>query len=395
MSTESPIDIAGIIRAIRAATGTADKRVALHEPCFAGNEWDYVKDCLDSGWVSSAGTYVDRFESMIREYTGIEGVVAVVNGTAALHVCLHLSGVGLNDEVLVPSLSFVATANAVTYCGAVPHFVDVDDRTLGIDPSGLADYLAEICEIRYGSCFNHISGRTIKAVVPMHTFGHPVDLDALAEVCLRFGIIMVEDAAESLGSYYKGKHTGYRGYCSALSFNGNKTVTTGGGGAILTPDSGLAERARHITTTAKQAHPWEFYHDFVGYNYRMPNLNAALGCAQLEQLPRFIRNKRALAARYQEAFQSVRGVNLFCEPEYGVSNYWLNTLILDVDDVECRLALLQRLNDEGIMARPVWMPLHKLPMYNTCPRMDLTVTERLAMRLVNIPSSPSLGEPHA
>jgi perosamine synthetase len=388
----SPIDIEGIHRAIRTATTVGDKRIVLHEPWFAGNEWNYVKDCIDTGWVSSVGAYVDRFESMIRQYTGIEGVVAVVNGTAALHVCLVLAGVGVNDEVLIPALSFVATANAVAYCGAVPHFVDVDVKTLGVDPLSLADYLADVCDVREDGCFNRKTGRMIKAVVPMHTFGHPVDLDALADVCSRFGIIMVEDAAESLGSLYKGRHTGYRGYCAALSFNGNKTITTGGGGAVLTTDLILAERARHITTTAKRAHPWEFYHDAVGYNYRLPNLNAALGCAQMEQLPRFIENKRRLAKRYQEAFRSVKGVRFFHEPEFGTSNYWLNTIVLNEEAAECRDILLHGLNDEGIMARPVWTPLNRLPMYEMCPCMELTVTEQLAQRLVNIPSSPSLGE---
>jgi len=388
------LDIPAVIRAIRTATGTEDQRIALHEPCFVGNEWNYVKDCIDSGWVSSVGAYVDLFEQMIREYTGIEGVVAVVNGTAALHVCLLLSCVGLNDEVLVPSLSFVATANAVSYCGAVPHFVDVDERTLGIDPRRLAVYLAEITELRDGVCFNRATGRAIKAVVPMHTFGHPVDLDTLAEVCLRFGLYMVEDSAESLGSFYKGRHTGFRGHCAALSFNGNKTVTTGGGGAILTTDRDLADRARYITTTAKRPHRWEFFHDTVGYNYRMPNLNAALGCAQLEQLPSFIGKKRALAERYQEAFQFVRGVRFFREPDFGVSNYWLNTIILDEEAEEYRETLLQMLNDGGLMARPVWTPLHRLPMYDMCPQMDLSVTRKLERRLVNIPSSPFLEGEH-
>jgi len=394
MISESAIDIPSVVRAIRTATGTVDQRIALHEPWFFGNEWNYVKDCIDSGWVSSVGAYVDRFEQMISEYTGIGGVIAVVNGTAALHVCLLLSGVGLNEEVLVPSLSFVATANAVSYCGAVPHFVDVDEQTLGLDPFKLADYLTDVAEMRDGICFNRISGRAIRAVVPMHTFGHPVDLDHLVEVCMRFGLVMVEDAAESLGSFYKGKHTGSLGRCAALSFNGNKTVTTGGGGAILTTDRGLADRARHITTTAKSPHRWAFYHDAIGYNYRMPNLNAALGCAQLEQLPLFISNKRALADRYQEAFRLVRGMVFFLEPDHGVSNYWLNSLILNEESSEYRETLLEVLNDEGLMARPVWTPLHRLPMYGTCPRMEMQVTERLERRIVNIPSSASLRGMH-
>ena len=303
--------------------------VSLHEPLFNGNEWQYVKECIDTGWVSSAGKFVDQFETQLAEFTGAKYAVAVVNGTAALHICLKLAGVKANDEVLIPALTFVATANAVTYCGAIPHFADSEKRTLGIDPFKLKEYLSGIAEIRGEECFNKKTGNRIKAVVPMHTFGHPADLDALIQVCEQFSIAMIEDAAESLGSYYKGRHTGNWGRLSALSFNGNKVITTGGGGAILTNDELLARKAKHLTTTAKVPHQWEYIHDQIAYNYRLPNINAAMGCAQLEQLPDFLKKKRALAERYRQAFKDIEGVSFFTEPEFARSNYWLNVLLLD------------------------------------------------------------------
>jgi len=281
-------DIRDILEILRQVLPADRHAIALHEPSFAGNEWTYVKDCLDTGWVSSVGAYVDRLEADLSAYAGVRNAIAVVNGTAALHICLILAGVKANDEVLIPALTFVATANAVAYCGAVPHFADVEERTLGIDPTRLADYLTTTAELRSGGCYNRRTGRRIKAVVAMHTFGHPVDLDPLWRHCLRFGIELIEDAAESLGSFYKGRHTGNWGRLAAVSFNGNKIVTTGGGGAILTNDQELALQARHITTTAKIPHRWAFDHDRIGYNYRLPNINAALGCAQLEQLPGFL-----------------------------------------------------------------------------------------------------------
>ena len=267
---------AKIVSVIRSVLPPGPAHIALHEPVFQGNEWLYVKECIDTGWVSSAGSYVDRFEGMLRDITGAKYAVATVNGTAALHTCLVLAGVGEGHEVLVPSLSFVATANAVAYTGATPHFVDCDAASMGMDPVRLNDYLAASLEAGADGPINRHTGRIVKALVPMHTFGHPSDLDALSEICCRYGVVLIEDAAESLGSYYKGRHTGTSGLMSALSFNGNKTVTTGGGGAILTSDEALARRARHITTTAKLPHKWEFFHDEVGFNYRMPNLNAAL-----------------------------------------------------------------------------------------------------------------------
>ncbi len=363
----------------------------LHEPSFIGNEWTYVKECLDSGWVSSVGKYVDQFERKLESFTGVKRAVAVVNGTAALHACLQLVGVRRNDEVLIPALTFIATANAVSYCGAVPHLVDSDERTLGLDSHKLGSYLDDIAEVRDDGCYNRHTGRRISAVVPMHTFGHPVDLDPLIELCRRFSLEMVEDAAESLGSYYKGNHTGSFGRCSALSFNGNKTITTGGGGAILTNDAALGDLAKHMTTTAKVPHPWKFIHDMVGFNYRMPNINAALGCAQLEQLPGFLAAKRSLAVLYRKAFAGVPGIRFISEPEGSMSNYWLNALLLDEENAAQRDALLELTNNAGIMTRPAWTLMNKLAMFSDCPRMDLSVAESLERRLINIPSSPGLG----
>lgn len=388
------LNINSIIEALQGVLPKGQK-VSLHEPRFEGNEWNYVKDCLDTGWVSSVGSYVDRFEELLAEYTGVKRAVAVVNGTAALHLSLKIAGVKQNDEVLIPALTFVATANAVAYCGAVPHLADSEERTLGLDPGKLALHLVEIGEVRFDGCYNKQTGRRIKAVVPMHTFGHPVDLDPLMETCQRFKLELIEDAAESLGSYYKGKHTGNWGKLSALSFNGNKTITTGGGGAILTNDEELGKLAKHLTTTAKVPHPWAFYHDMTGYNYRLPNINAALGCAQMEQLPRFLEQKRALAEEYGRAFAAVEGVRFVTEPEFGRSNYWLNALLLDEPYSGQRDQLLGESNKLGIMTRPVWTLMHKLPMYQDAPHMDLSVAESLERRLINIPSSAFLGEPHA
>lgn len=365
--------------------------ISLHEPRINGNEWGYIKECLDSGWVSSVGKFVDRFEDDLASYTGARQAIAVVNGTAALHICLLLAGVIRGDEVLVPSLTFIATANAVSYCGAIPHFIDSEERTLGVDPVALSAWLEEIAELRPDGCYNRQTGRRIKAMVPMHTFGHPVDIDPLLELCQRFHVELIEDTAESLGSFYKGRHTGTFGRLSALSFNGNKTITTGGGGAILTNDEDLGKLAKHITTTAKVPHRWEFNHDMIGFNYRMPNINAALGCAQLEQLPEFLAAKRTLAECYRKAFACIDGIRFFTEPEFARSNYWLNTLLLNEESAGDRDALLTLTNDMGIMTRPLWTLMHKLHMFADCPKMELAVSESLGRRLINIPSSAKLG----
>ena len=384
------LDVDGIITAIRSAFPDHNGPVSLHEPCFGGNEWAYVKDCLDTNWVSYLGQYVGQFESMLADFTGVKKVAAVVNGTAALHMALKLCGVEPGDEVLVPALTFVAIANAVTYCGAIPHFVDSEARTLGLDPGKLKDYLTNIARVDSAGCRNKFSGRRIKAVIPMHVFGHPVDLDPLVEVCTAYNIEMIEDAAESLGSYYKGRHTGNWGKLSILSFNGNKTVTTGGGGAILTNDEGLGNLAKHLTSTAKIPHRWEYRHDAIGYNYRLPNINAALGCAQMEQLPKFLEQKRRLAARYQSAFQGIGGVRFFTEPSFAKSNYWLNALLLDEACAAERDTVLEKTNDIGIMTRPAWTLMNRLTMFKDCPAMDLGCAGNLSKRLINIPSSSFL-----
>lgn len=378
-----------ITETIRAVLDRLDVPPTLHQPLFTGNERAYVMECIDTGWVSSVGSYVDRFETMIAEFTGAALAVAVVNGTAALQVALTICGVKPEDEVLVPSLTFVATANAVRYCGAVPHFVDVENRTLGLDADKLNTYLGEIAYIEDGVTKNRRTGATIRAMVPMHTFGHPVDLDALAEVGGRWRLDVVEDAAESLGSYYKGRHTGTFGRVGVLSFNGNKIVTTGGGGALLFKDSEDGKLAKHLTTTARVPHRWEYFHDMVGYNFRMPNLNAALGCAQLEQVDSFVERKRELAKEYLAAFANMPGVKIYREPEFARSNYWLNALVFDDDHANQRDAVLTATNDGGVMTRPIWTPMHKLPMYAECPRMDMSVTESLERRVINIPSSVS------
>lgn len=378
-----------ILAAICSVTGQGS--AVLHEPSFAGNEWAYLKECLDSTFVSSVGKFVDRFELDLARYTGADFAVAVVNGTAALHIALKLAGVQDGDEVLLPALTFVATPNAVAYCNATPHFVDIEEVTLGVDAAKLREYLRDNTEQRAGQCVNRTTGKIIRALVPMHAFGHPADINGLLAVARDFHIVLIEDAAESLGSYYYGRHTGTFGLLGTLSFNGNKTITTGGGGAILTNDPTLARRAKHITTTAKVPHPWHFRHDEVGYNYRLPNINAALGCAQLEHLPEKLAAKKKLFSLYESAFSKVDGVKLVAEPAHCSSNYWLQTLILDAKFAELREAVLKLTNESGQMTRPAWTLMHELTPFKNCPRMDLEAAELLACRLINIPSSPGLA----
>jgi perosamine synthetase len=379
------------IRFLEGVLGEASHPVPLHEPRFAGHEWNYVRECLDTGWVSSGGKYVDEFERRLAEFCGVRHTVAVVNGTAALQVALIMVGIHPGDEVLIPALTFVATANAIVHAGAVPHLVDSEIRTLGIDAAKLDAYLDRIAERRDGVAVNRQSGRRIAAVVPMHTFGHPVDMDRLAEVAHRWHLSIVEDATESLGSRYRGRPMGSFGKVAALSFNGNKIVTTGGGGAVVTDDPTIARRAKHVTTTAKLAHRWAFDHDEIGYNYRLPNINAALGCAQLEQLDGFLAAKRRLAGRYEAACQRMSGFRFVKEPAEASSNYWLNAVLLDHADLALRNHLLDAVNDAGFRVRPAWTPMHRLPMFADAPRMDLAVTEDLVDRLINLPSSARHG----
>lgn len=380
---------ARVVQALTHVCGT--EPAPLHAPSFAGQEWAYVKACLDSTFVSSVGAYVDRFEDDLARFTGAKHAVAVVNGTAALHVALLLAGVTRGDEVLLPALTFVATANAVHYCGAIPHFVDSQKETLGLDPAALREWLKYCSEQRHGVCVNKQTGRPIRALLPMHTFGHPCDMAGLLDVAGEFGLALVEDAAESLGSTYQGQQTGTLGRVGILSFNGNKTITTGGGGALLTNDAALARRAKHVTTTAKQPHRWAFEHDEIGFNYRMPNINAALGCAQLEQLPGFLASKRRLYARYRDAFTEVPDVRLVAEPSGCESNYWLQAILLGEPVAAQRDEVLAATNAAGLMTRPVWNLLHRLAPYRDCPHAPLPVAEYLEQRLINIPSSAGLA----
>jgi perosamine synthetase len=379
-----------VTEAIRSVVGPGPR--ALHEPTFAGNEWNYLKDCLDSTFVSSVGKFVNQFEIDLALYTGAEYAVATVNGTAALHVALKLAGVMQGDEVLIPALTFVATANAVRYCNALPHFVDSEESTLGIDAAKLRSYLLENTRIIDGLCINNLSGRVIRAIVPMHTFGHPADLDNLIDLASEFKLVLVEDAAESLGSTYKGKQTGTFGRLGVMSFNGNKTITTGGGGAILTNDPELARRAKHLTTTSKLPHAWEYRHDEIGYNYRMPNINAALGCAQLEQLPQLLEAKRNLFSRYKSAFNKVSGVQLMSEPKGCSSNFWLQTIILNDDTAIYRDVILTNTNKAGYMTRPAGVLMNELKHFSAMPCMVLSCAQSLSRRMINIPSSADLGE---
>lgn len=426
--------------------------IPLHEPHFGGNEKKYLLDCVDSTFVSSVGKYVDRFEEMIRDFTGAKYAIATVNGTAALHIALLLAGVQRGDLVITQPLTFIATCNAISYCGAEPVFVDIDRKTLGLSADALEEWLqanAILAEVN-GSlqCFflprmdtnerariltnlnsqeSEVEGvgllatdtapsgklgahktfsqpsnqsfvpirdlsfvtirglKRISACVPMHTFGHPCQIDRIVEICTRYHIPVVEDSAESIGSYYKGQHTGTFGKFGILSFNGNKTITTGGGGMILTDDEELGKLAKHITTTAKKPHPWNFEHDMIGYNYRLPNINAALGCSQMEMLPEILIKKRETARCYQEFFSQFDDVEFISEPEDCISNYWLNVILLK--DQEARDEFLKHTNSNKVMTRPAWILMHQLEMFKHSIRDRLNVSQDTADRLVNIPSS--------
>jgi len=357
----------------------------LSVPVFAGNEKKYLEECIDTTFVSSVGKFVDRFEEEVARYTGAKKAVVCVSGTNALHMALMLSGVEREDEVLTQALTFIATCNALSYIGAYPVFIDVDRSTMGLSPDAVKAWLVKNGEIRNGVCYNKNTGRRVKACVPMHTFGHPVRIEELAAVCEEYHIELVEDAAESIGSKYKGKHTGTFGKVGAISFNGNKTITTGGGGMMLFNDEELAAYAKHITTQAKVPHRWEFVHDHIGYNYRMPNINAALGCAQMENLDKYIASKRETAAAYEEFFKNINDIDFFVEPEDSFSNYWLNVVILK--DKNAQLEFLQQTNDNKVMTRPIWELMNRLPMFENSENDGLKNTIWFADRVVNIPSS--------
>jgi len=360
------------------------KFIPLHEPHFIGNEKKYLNECIDSTYVSSVGKYVDEFEQKIAAYTGAKYAVAVVNGTAALHMALIVAGVKQNEMVITQSLSFIATCNAIAYIGASHLFVDVDKDTLGLSPAKLAEYLSANTVKKQDGTYHKVSGQRIAACVPMHTFGHPCRIDEIKTICDQYNIALVEDAAESMGSYYKNIHTGLYGSIGTLSFNGNKTITCGGGGAIITNDEAIARRAKYLTTQAKVPHRWEFIHDEIGYNYRMPNLNAALACAQLEQLDKFLKSKRELAHSYQAFFKNTEAT-FVSEPEHSKSNYWLCAILLK--DRETRDEFLHYSNDMEVMTRPVWRLMNKLPMFDKALSGNLDNAQWLADRLVNIPSS--------
>ncbi len=362
----------------------SDKFIPLHEPRFRGNEKKYLAETIDSTFVSSVGAFVDQFENMMQDITGATKSVAVVNGTASLQVALRLAGVKKDEEVITQALTFIATVNAIAYNNAVPVFVDVDLDTMGLSPKALENFLEEFGELREDGCYNKSTERRIAACMPMHTFGFPVHLDELIAVCNKWQIPLVEDAAESLGSFYKGKHTGTLGLISGFSFNGNKVVTSGGGGAIITNDIELGTQAKYLTTTAKRPHPYEFFHDEMGYNFRMPNLNAALACAQLESLNVFLEDKRILANKYAEFFKD-SGIKFRQEIAETKANYWL--MCVELNNKAERDEFLKNTNDLGVMTRPIWNLMYRLPMYAHCQRDAQTNAEFLEERIVNIPSS--------
>ena len=367
-----------------------DQFVPLHEPCFYGREKQYLAETIDSTFVSSVGEFVDKFEASVAEFTGAGFAIATMNGTAALHTALVLAGVRPGDEVITQSFTFVATCNAIRYCQASPVFADVDRETLGLSPQSMAAFLDEFCEVRDdGNCWNKHSGSIVRACVPMHSFGFPVELAEISRLCNEYNILMLEDAAESLGSFYGDRHTGTASSIASLSFNGNKVITSGGGGMILTSDPTLAKQAKHLTTTAKVDHEWAYSHDQVGYNYRLPNLNAALGLAQMESLPKLLQSKRAVAQRYQEWGRD-NEVRIVKESPNARANYWLNAIV--TENIGQRDGMLEYTNKNGIMTRPAWTPMHQLSMYSHFQKTNLSNTDWLHQRVVNVPSSAKLNE---
>lgn len=374
---------AEVVEFIKSLYPEYKENVFLHPPAFFGNERKYLNDCIDTTFVSSVGQYVDRMEQLVAEYTGAAKAVVCVNGTNALYMSLLLAGVKQGDEVITQALTFIATANAISYLNAFPIFCDVDEDTMGLSPVAVRKWLEENAEIKNNGCYNKITGRKISAIVPMHTFGHPVHLDDFVSLCEEWKLSLVEDAAESIGSFYKGKHTGLFGKVAALSFNGNKTITTGGGGMLLFTDIELAEKAKHLTTQAKIPHRWEFKHDDIGYNYRMPNINAALGCAQMENLEKILENKRKTAMEYKSFFAD-SNIKFFDEPKNCKSNFWLNAVLLP--NKEEKIKFLEETNSSGIQTRPIWELMNRLVMFENCQCGSLKTSEMFADRVVNIPS---------
>ncbi len=360
------------------------EEVFLHEPVFAGREKEYLADCIDSTFVSSVGAYVDRFETEVARCTGSKYAIATVNGTAALHVSLLIAGVRREDEVITQPVTFVATCNAIKYCGSEPIFVDVDRETFGMSPESLLTFLRKNAVLKNGSVYNKATGKRIRACLPVHVFGHPCRIDEIVDICSNYGIVVVEDSAEALGSFFKNKHAGTFGKLGVLSFNGNKIITTGGGGAILTDDESLAQRARHLTKTAKVPHPYEYFHDEVGFNYRMPNINAALGLAQLEQLDKFLKIKRELAKKYEGFFYTMEGIKFAKEPKVARSNYWLNAVFFKSEQE--KIEFLETTNRYKVHTRPVWTLMYKLPMYESCFRVETPESEEIERKVVNLPS---------
>ncbi len=376
-------EILGILKLVN-----EKEKLALHEPVFIGKEIAYLNDCINSGFVSSVGNYVNLFSNKLQTFTKAKYIIPVVSGTSALHIALKVADVMPEEEVLIPSLSFVATANAVCYCNAIPHFVDIDKKTLGLDPLKLKNHLKNISKTKSGRLVNKFSDRIISSIIVMHTFGHSCDLDEIKNIANEFGLKLIEDSAESLGTFYKNKHTGNFGELGVLSFNGNKIITTGGGGAIMTNDKLLADKALHLTTTAKVKHNWEYIHDEVGYNYRMPNLNAALGCAQLENIELFISKKRDLFKKYKLAFSEIDYLEVFEESKYSKSNYWLNSIILSENMKHKKNSIIEYTNKNNVRTRPAWKLLNTLKPFLKFPKSDLSNSEAIYDSVINIPSTP-------
>ena len=380
--------IKNILNSVKLAVKQNSKK--LHEPLFKGNEKKYLKKCIETGYVSYIGKYVNTFERKISKYTGSKNAVALVNGTCALHILLKYFNVGINDEVILPSITFVATANSVAYCKALPHFVDIEKETLGICPEKLEEYLKKIAIKKKGYCINMKTGRKIRVLIAVHVFGVPCKILEIKKICKMYNIKLIEDAAGAMGSFLKGKHLGNFSQAGVISFNGNKTITCGGGAVIITENKKLASKIRHLSTTAKKKHPWEYIHDEIGYNYRMTNLNAAIGCAQLENINRIISAKRKNFFLYKRLFKKNKDVQIIQEPNYSKTNYWLITLIIKKNK-KLKNQVLKELNQSGFQGRSIWKPLHTLKIFEKCPRGKLKNTMDIYNRAINLPSSPILS----